>query len=51
MKETSVILAAFSPNRHSGQPNPLQQIFGQAHISSNFSKNVTDEKKQEKKQC
>jgi hypothetical protein len=43
--ETSVIWAAFSPNRHSGQQNPLQQIFGQAHTSNNVSTNITDEKK------
>jgi hypothetical protein len=37
---------AFSSNRHSGQQNPLQQIFGEAHVSNNFSTNITDEKKE-----
>jgi len=47
MKKTSVILVTFSPNKHLGQQNPLQQIFGDAHISNNVSTNVTDEKKRE----
>jgi hypothetical protein len=42
MKKTSVILVAFSPNKYLEQQNPLQQIFGEAHISNNVS---TDEKK------
>ncbi len=46
LHETSVILVAFSSNRHSGQQNPLQQIFGEAHVSNNFSTNITDEKKE-----